>query len=238
MSQSAVAAFDWFAVRCIGCWAVGTFIVPSPSSGGLIEGRCRHFGGGCPWQRGEAHDHASGAMFWVCVWRPVCYQPASVAGEMAERLKAHAWKACVRESVPRVRIPVSPPATDYPFIPTAECSPETKSVSVPGCFSVPVDHQQGAIDRQHLAPPTHCILERKIVRTGCRVDDLSSNSSPDTARNIPACRSVRPSCKLPTASARSADRHDNAIVADMGFFRGAWASAGIVRLDRSADFKP
>ena len=28
---------------------------------------------------------------------------------MAERLKAHAWKACVRESVPRVRIPVSPP---------------------------------------------------------------------------------------------------------------------------------
>jgi hypothetical protein len=31
------------------------------------------------------------------------------AGEMAERLKAHAWKACVRESVPRVRIPVSPP---------------------------------------------------------------------------------------------------------------------------------
>jgi hypothetical protein len=30
-------------------------------------------------------------------------------GEMAERLKAHAWKACVRASVPRVRIPVSPP---------------------------------------------------------------------------------------------------------------------------------
>src|SRR4051794_8533668 len=31
------------------------------------------------------------------------------AGEMAERLKAHAWKACVRESVPWVRIPLSPP---------------------------------------------------------------------------------------------------------------------------------
>ncbi len=30
-------------------------------------------------------------------------------GEMAERLKAHAWKACVRESVPWVRIPLSPP---------------------------------------------------------------------------------------------------------------------------------
>ncbi len=28
---------------------------------------------------------------------------------MAERLKAHAWKACVRASVPWVRIPLSPP---------------------------------------------------------------------------------------------------------------------------------
>jgi hypothetical protein len=32
-------------------------------------------------------------------------------GEMAEWLKAHAWKACVLERVPRVRIPVSPPFT-------------------------------------------------------------------------------------------------------------------------------
>src|SRR5579871_3875345 len=31
------------------------------------------------------------------------------AGEMAEWLKAHAWKACVRETVPWVRIPLSPP---------------------------------------------------------------------------------------------------------------------------------
>ena len=30
-------------------------------------------------------------------------------GEMAEWLKAHAWKACIRESVSRVRIPISPP---------------------------------------------------------------------------------------------------------------------------------
>ena len=29
-------------------------------------------------------------------------------GEVAERLKAHAWKACVRSRVPRVRIPPSP----------------------------------------------------------------------------------------------------------------------------------
>src|ERR1700739_3642673 len=36
-------------------------------------------------------------------------------GEMAEWLKAHAWKACVRETVPWVRIPLSPPdhTVDY-----------------------------------------------------------------------------------------------------------------------------
>src|SRR4029079_14957225 len=32
------------------------------------------------------------------------------SGEMAEWLKAHAWKACVRETVPWVRIPLSPPS--------------------------------------------------------------------------------------------------------------------------------
>ena len=31
-----------------------------------------------------------------------------IVGEVAERLKAHAWKACMRESVSRVRIPLSP----------------------------------------------------------------------------------------------------------------------------------
>ena len=30
-------------------------------------------------------------------------------GEMAERFKAHAWKACVGLPLPRVRIPPSPP---------------------------------------------------------------------------------------------------------------------------------
>lgn len=35
------------------------------------------------------------------------------SGEMAEWLKAHAWKACVRETVPWVRIPLSPPFQTY-----------------------------------------------------------------------------------------------------------------------------
>jgi hypothetical protein len=30
-------------------------------------------------------------------------------GEMAEWFKAHAWKACVGETLPWVRIPLSPP---------------------------------------------------------------------------------------------------------------------------------
>jgi hypothetical protein len=33
------------------------------------------------------------------------------AGQMAEWLKAHAWNACIRASVSRVRIPLCPP--DY-----------------------------------------------------------------------------------------------------------------------------
>jgi hypothetical protein len=32
-------------------------------------------------------------------------------GEVAEWLKAHAWKACIRETVSRVRIPLSPPVS-------------------------------------------------------------------------------------------------------------------------------
>src|SRR6202171_2665654 len=36
------------------------------------------------------------------------------SGEMAEWLKAHAWKACVRETVPWVRIPLSPPVRSCP----------------------------------------------------------------------------------------------------------------------------
>jgi hypothetical protein len=32
-------------------------------------------------------------------------------GGVAERLKAHAWKVCMRETVSRVRIPPPPPDT-------------------------------------------------------------------------------------------------------------------------------
>ena len=36
------------------------------------------------------------------------------AGGVAERLKAHAWKACIGETLSRVRIPLPPPARCAP----------------------------------------------------------------------------------------------------------------------------
>src|SRR5215468_2017735 len=49
---------------------------------------------------------------------PPCPVMRGASGEMAEWLKAHAWKACVRETVPWVRIPLSPPVN----IPTSSQS--------------------------------------------------------------------------------------------------------------------
>jgi hypothetical protein len=45
-----------------------------------------------------------------------CVSGSAKYGEMAEWLKAHAWKACVGETLPRVRIPLSPPSA-YGSIP-------------------------------------------------------------------------------------------------------------------------
>src|SRR6187549_3388493 len=38
-------------------------------------------------------------------------KPLILNGEMSEWLKEHAWKACVGETLPWVRIPLSPPST-------------------------------------------------------------------------------------------------------------------------------
>src|ERR1700684_2311028 len=56
-------------------------------------------------------------------WPPVLSPSARVSdktrdGGVAERLKAHAWKVCMRETVSRVRIP--PPPPDYRS-PTFRC---------------------------------------------------------------------------------------------------------------------
>ena len=41
--------------------------------------------------------------------KPAAALDVAVRGEVAEWLKAHAWKVCIRETVSRVRIPLSPP---------------------------------------------------------------------------------------------------------------------------------
>ena len=40
----------------------------------------------------------------------------TASGEMAEWLKAHAWKACLGETLTWVRIPLSPPALSTPWL--------------------------------------------------------------------------------------------------------------------------
>src|SRR5690606_17776971 len=41
------------------------------------------------------------------------------SGEVSERLKEHAWKVCIRETVSRVRIPPSPPDRNAEAQPSA-----------------------------------------------------------------------------------------------------------------------
>ena len=58
----------------------------------------------------------------ICVKEAFCatlFQAARKSlilnGEMSEWLKEHAWKACVGETLPRVRIPLSPPSHSCVF---------------------------------------------------------------------------------------------------------------------------
>ena len=67
---------------------------------------------------GKSADHADGKDA-LTAWHSrkdrldQRHQPPGTAGrncgEVAEWLKAHAWNACIRETVSRVRIPLSPP---------------------------------------------------------------------------------------------------------------------------------
>ncbi len=53
-------------------------------------------------------------LFFVLVsYTKSCYNGAHLFGEVSERSKEHAWKVCVRENVPRVRIPLSPPSIHF-----------------------------------------------------------------------------------------------------------------------------
>src|SRR4030066_21560 len=66
--------------------------------------------------RGGGFDctrHAAGLPLRACILRRQAFP-----GEVSERFKEHAWKVCVRETVPRVRIPPSPPFPKFQCPPT------------------------------------------------------------------------------------------------------------------------
>src|SRR5215831_12447065 len=73
-----------------------------PQSG--VSGAARFLGGcGNACLEGPALDWLLPPRCNLRVFRP------PIQGEMAEWLKAHAWKACIGETLSRVRIPLSPP---------------------------------------------------------------------------------------------------------------------------------
>src|SRR4026208_1138841 len=53
---------------------------------------------------------------------------------MAEWLKAHAWKACIGETLSRVRIPVSPPGPRSDKLPSTVVSPKSTRLNWPQLY--------------------------------------------------------------------------------------------------------
>ena len=86
-------------------------------------------------------------------------------GEMAEWLKAHAWKACVRETVPWVRIPLSPPINFQPLDPL-----DRNGEHVPHTAFGP-DDPRGAGVTFELAP------EAENLHIDAAVEDVLVNTS-------------------------------------------------------------
>ena len=58
---------------------------------------------------GVCDNHRPTARKLLILKRPAPSERSESRGEMSEWLKEHAWKACVGETLPRVRIPLSPP---------------------------------------------------------------------------------------------------------------------------------
>src|SRR6476619_1304183 len=71
---------------------------------------------------------------------------------MSEWLKEHAWKACVGEILPRVRIPLSPPISADSETPTAQQFAVRYSLRAPGnvsrrCVAAAESMSQPAVQR-------------------------------------------------------------------------------------------
>ena len=88
---------------------------------------------------------------------------------MAEWLKAHAWKACVRETVPWVRIPLSPPYERF-CAPTYDLDHFVRDSALLGL--------DACAGRNHAGIAAHTIVaqvQNAIVRS-VRPDTLGSRS--------------------------------------------------------------
>lgn len=98
-------------------------------------------------------------------------------GEMAEWLKAHAWKACVRETVPWVRIPLSPPfarfsTPDYDFLRFCTVDGRALARIVSAAFARFVSPGIACPQRPHVRPQ----IRSQGVRNSGRAAPLGSGS--------------------------------------------------------------
>ena len=91
------------------------------------------------------------------------------SGGMAEWLKAHAWKACVRETVPWVRIPLSPPSP----------SRHNKQHYINSLARTPVDLTALSTIPEGSAYGNPLQRRGPDVRPGPRVGQIRSKGSPD-----------------------------------------------------------
>jgi hypothetical protein len=83
--------------------------------------------------------------------------PAATRGGMAEWLKALAWKACIRETVSWVRIPLPPPAT--------EPSPFSAAGDSASFRLVPPTFRRGPPDPADGGPPHSVLRPARFLRT-------------------------------------------------------------------------
>ena len=89
------------------------------------------------------------------------------SGEMSEWLKEHAWKACVGETLPRVRIPLSPPA-----LPQSADPPGRSARSIAPRTSVPTCLGGLALGSSHRTVPFPDDDMHRLVRGGSGVNIL------------------------------------------------------------------
>ncbi len=78
----------------------------------------------------------------------------TAGGEVAEWLKAHAWNACIRETVSRVRIPLSPPLS---------CSEPEMRLPWGGFFFLFQRRLAEASEPRRLAPGSISVSECPLV---------------------------------------------------------------------------